>query len=118
MKQNPYISAKQEAITLIENLLGRVRDMPANLENSYLFRHAGKSSEAIYESLLNEGSTQDSYCASDLGWFPQQWPLKTKLQNGEEITRVSKNYEVGPDQELVSVTYHGNNKRKIEIFND
>ena len=109
---------KNLALHALKTLADKVEHISPNDENYAVLRNIQKTAEAIMETILNDGTTEDSYFSSDFGWKAGEWPLEAQLQTGEKITRVSMNYSIGADRELESVTYHGDNKRSIEIFND
>lgn len=108
---------KQLAIHALKTLLAKVEKTSDRDENYAVLRNTQCSAEALMETFLNDGSTEDSYFSSDFGWKAGEWPLHHTLNTGEKITRTSAN-TFNAEGELTSVFYMGKNARHIEIFND
>jgi hypothetical protein len=111
-------SVKDLCLHALEVLHNKVENISPIDENYAVLRNTQKTAEALMETVLNEGSTEDSYFSSDFGWKAGDWPLEATLQTGEKIVRSRETYTNDTDSELASVFYRGNGGREIEIFND
>jgi len=111
-------AAKELALHALSTMEAKVDAIGTQCEENFaVFRNIQKTIEALMQTVLNDGTTEDSYMSSDFGWKAGEWPLKAQLQTGEHITRTNKE-DRSPEGELRSVFYRGEYDREIEIFND
>lgn len=105
---------KELALHALEIMYAKVEAIGAKPENYAVCRNLQKSIEALMETI-----SRDSYSASDFGWKAGEWPKAFRLASGENLHMTSKSIRCdGPDDELQSVFYTGEDGKEVEIFND